>query len=254
MPGSARPHRDTLAFVLAIIGATLWAAFPASALLRDNGVGSDVGFPLVMGAGALLGSWAGTSLWRHVAWPTPAVAAALVAAVVLGVRQEARGASPLGTIVLSSVVSAGIGAVVGARLGWRTRLPQRALLTACIAISGPAILMLSIAVASILGYDAGGSNALVWLVMLSIIPAAAIATWLGGAVMPERFAGWLFAMLTFAFGVSLHDHAEYGPLQGALRGALLAGILTFLATLPVLRRFHRPEAREDLPSARVIDR
>ncbi|MBZ0238638.1 MAG: hypothetical protein K8M05_40380 [Deltaproteobacteria bacterium] len=252
MLGGPHTHRDTLAFALTILGASFWALFPAAMLLRDNGVGPELGFPAVMVTGALLGSWAGASLWRHVAWPTPLVAAGLVAATFIVVRQEYRGQG-IGPLHFTCVASAVAGAALGARIGWRTRVPQRALAMAFIALAGPATVLLAIAVVAVLGYE-GNEGVLGWSVLLSIIPAASIAARLGGPTPPERFALCLFGMLSLAVAAALHRQPEYGLAKGILMGLFFAGIQTLVATIPVRRHFLRRPVRDELPPAQVVER
>lgn len=251
VPGASRTHRDTLAFVLTILGATLWSMWPASMVMAERRLGPEVGIPLLFGAGACVGAWTGVTVWRHVAtWLPPLVAGVVASAVVMIQRQSVDGTTDLDLFRIAGVVCAVAGSAVGVALGRRARVPRRALAAVWITLGGPALLLLGIAGAAALGADVD-SGWLKLIVFFSPVPAAAAATWLCGAVRPRDFTLGLWGLLSV--GV-LMGRPEGDALVAFVLVPIFCGFIALVASVPVRLVHDRRPAREDLPSAQVIER
>lgn len=254
MTAGEHTKRDTFAFALVILGATLWTVFPAVRFLKDEGYGPEIGLPITFGAGSLLGAWAGTTVWRHVSWVIPAVAATLFATVLVVLQSKSwNGTVVVGVHEVIRVTSATAGALAGAFLARAARLPKRALVAALVTLGGPSFLGLAIGVAYAIGYELWSRGA-AWVVMLSIWPTAVIAVRLCGGVHPKAYWSWMFGLLASAFLISLADDRTRSPLGMFVLSMLMGGVLASIASIPVLVIHARRPAAEELPSAQVVDR
>ena len=253
MTAGEHTHRDTFAFVLTILGATLWATLPAATFIRGHG--TSLGLPLVFGAGALLGAWAGAAVWREVSWATPAVAGAMVAAVVTGTRGLAiSGSVDVGSFELTCVASALIGGAAGALLGRRSRRPRPALVAAWIAIGAPAIAAIVLSLASSRGYDIGRGTVL-WSILLAFVPGAVTAALLCRDAQADAFAAWLFGLLYVAFLlVVIGQDDEKDTVQKGIALSVFCFFIAGISAVPVRWMQRRRRERPDLPSATVVDR
>jgi hypothetical protein len=254
MTAGEHTKRDTFAFVLVILGATFWAVFPAVRLLADKGYGPEIGIPVSFAVGALLGAWAGTTVWRHVSSMIPVLAATALAVFILVLRHYSL---PHETGIrvheVIRVASATLGAGVGAFLARRTREPRRALVAALISVSGIVVTGLSIGLVDALGGDLWSPTA-AFLTMFGVGPGAAIAVRLCGRVRPGAFTGWVFAFLASAVFIALADDPKYGRAEALVPSIVLPAILAFIASIPVRRAHRLQPVAEELPTAQVVDR
>jgi len=247
----SRTHRDTLAFVLTILGATLWSAWPASMVIAERRLGPEVGIPLLFGAGACVGAWAGVTVWRHVAtWLPPLVAGAVASAVVVIQRQSTDGTMALDLYRLIGVAGAVAGGAAGVALGRRARSPRRTIAAVWITLGGPALLMLAIAGAAALGADVD-RGWLVLIVLVAPVPAAATAAWLCGAVRPRDFTLGLWGLLSV--GV-LMGRPEEDAVVAFVIVTIVCGFIALVASVPVRLVHDRRPVREELPPAQVVER
>jgi hypothetical protein len=223
-------------------------------LLRDEGYGPEIGFPVAFAAGALLGAWAGTTVWRHVPWIIPAVAAAALAVFMVALRHYSWHRAPFIDVRgLIRVASATLGGTIGALLARRTQEPRRALVAALISISGVMLAGLMIGLIDALVGGVWGPGT-AWLALFGVCPGAAIALWLCGRVLPKAFTWWTFALLASAFVVALADDPKYGPVAAFIAATVIAGIFALIASVPVRVMHRRRRAREELPTAQIVDR
>lgn len=253
-------RRDTFAFVLTMFGSTFWAVIPVSVFFRTEGVWNHVGVPIIFATGAFIGAWSGTTVWRHVSWIVPAVAAGVTAAMGLAMRSLARG--DLSAVEAISVVAAMAGGASGTVLGWRARGPQRALVAAWITLGGPMLVGVSLTLLDQLANVSAG-DAIAWIVLLAFVPSSVVAALLCRGVRPARFAVMFFG-LSFTAMLLMHgsgnedntdggDSEEREPSQAfRFGGALVAcGVITAICSIPVRIAFRRHPETADLPTAQI---
>jgi hypothetical protein len=253
-------HRDTFAFVLAILGASLWALFPLGNLLyKHAGAGREVLPLLVAMAGACVGAWTAGTVWRRVTLATPAVAGALFAAIVVGVFDLQR----CGTVSLSAVeallvAGVALAALAGAAVGRRMREPRVSLVAAWITLGSLGISMLAVTTIDGLGYDVG-ENAGALLLLFGGLPGALAAMVLCEDVHRRSTAMWLILLAATAFAGTVIVRGSSEPELGdaLLAGALAGGILAanvIVAHWVVYSLLWRRRSDKDVPPAQVVQR
>jgi hypothetical protein len=257
MTASARTHRDTLAFVLTIVGATAWAAFPLGTVLQQYTDDPAAGLLTVATAGAFLGAWSAATVWRRVALATAAVAGALCGVLVVGALDlnacRRISISARDALMIGGVAAAAAG---GASLGRMFRTPRTSLVAAWITISSLALIGLGVAIARSLGYEPDDEgNGL--LVLVGGLPGAIIAMILCNGYA-RRSTAWHLVILSVAgfmivaFAGPDHEQQRDGALAGGLIGVLLAAHAAIAHWLvhAVSDRWIRPT----VPTAKVVDR
>jgi len=249
---ASHTHRDTLAFMLTILGASVWAMVPAVAALEGEGLGPNVGISVVFAVGGLLGAWSGTTVWRHVSWTVPAIAAGIIAAGIMELRHHAQtGSFGIETSAVAAVAAAAAGGAVGAMLGRSARSVRRTLVAAWITFSGPGLVGVGAGVSLVLGYVP--TDSAVWLVYASFLPGAILAAVFCRNVHPGAFFSVLFLLLLsfFLIAASKGGAGAGGAFVGAL---LFSAVVAAISAIPI-RIAYRPEAAAaDLPTATLVDR
>jgi hypothetical protein len=245
-------NRDTFAFMLTILGASSWAMVPTAVVLQGEGVGPNVGLPVVFAVGAFLGAWSGTTVWRHVTWVLPAIAAALVAAAAMGLRHRAvEGSFGIEIAGIAAIVGAAAGGAIGARLGWRARTARRVLVAAWIAFSGPALLGIGIGLSVLLGYEP--TESVVWLIFAAFLPGAILAARLCRNVHPGSFFTVHFGLL-LSFLLIAAIEGDASPEAAFVGGFFFSAVVAGISTIPIGIAY-RPEAEAaELPTATIVER
>jgi hypothetical protein len=254
---SGRTHRDTLAFVLTIVGATAWSIFPVGSILQAHTVERVAALLTITTVGAFLGGWSAGTVWNRVPLATAAVAGALCAAVVVGVLDlQCPVETSVGLREIAMMAGVTAAAAGGASLGRRMTTPRTSLVAAWITISSIALFGVVIGVVDALGYevtdDVGGV-----IVLVGGLPGAIAAMILTGGY-ERRPTAWrlvilaVSAFLIVAFGGPDTEARRDGAIGGALIGVVLAAQVAIAHWLvyAVSDRWIRPE----VPAAKVVER
>ncbi|MBE7451994.1 MAG: hypothetical protein HS111_24840 [Kofleriaceae bacterium] len=263
MDGVARTHRDTIAFVLAILGAATWSVFPTIALLHDRlpdrALGTDLILATALVVGAALGAASAATLWRQVALATAGVAGALTAALAVGVMgQIDRGASTAPLAALLTVLVTALAAVGGAVIGRRTRRPWPGLVAAWIVLAASGMAWAGLGLAAVRGASIGAGLITTALLVASLLGAVA-AGLLDRRARPSSMAAWLLGLEVSTFAiVALNEDSSAAGVVGVFIGGLLLSLLFVGAAalgLAAVRRHQPPPTVEaTVPTAEVVER
>lgn len=246
-----RTHRDTLALLLTMVGATCWAVVPVMvgwATLYgngdDNALATLVG-PLALGG--LSGALAAATVWRAVSLFTVGVAGALCGGLAMGAfRFSADGVPAFHAIDLAIAALVAIAAIGGAVLGRRSKRAAPGLVAALITSSAYGIAGGAVAMLAALGVNAAPFMILV--VFFAPVPFIVLAVYLCPDALPGSMALWVFVLAVASFamiGVPSGGVGETvgGLLAGTLLAGMAAGGTAFVASV----------ARHFLPGRRAPD-
>ncbi len=255
MSDAPRTHRDTLAFVLTMAGATCWAVFPVAGIMSEHGVGSGfMRLCLSLVAGGFLGALAAATVVRSIALLTAGVAGALCAGLAIGAIRFVRvGALPLEVTDLAVTISVAIAAVGGAALGRRSRRAWPGLVVALITLSTVAICGAGLAILESLGHEHVGLTVLAMFV--APIPAIVLGMVAFREARPGAVAGSVFVVLASMNLIMAVVNGGEGSTFGMILGgmffsALAAGGTAIVASLTDNFR-PKPSIAPTVPVARV---
>lgn len=253
MSDTPRTHRDTLAFLLAMAGATTWALFPMVALLHHTNSSPVLAVLLVFGPA--IGAFSAAAVWRNVSPTTVGVAAALGAIVTVGTvesfaRGEARAFDLANVLAVSATVAA---AVVAALLGRRWSRGWPGFVAALIILSSAGIAGLALAWLAM--FDASGPIVAAAVLLGCPLVSVILAALLCRDAEPPSIGGWVFfliASITPSLVFSSETRHVAGVIFFMLVVAVVAGFLT--AVVAALVHHLRPRPRPDaaVPPAHVV--
>lgn len=259
MAGGAHTHRDTLAFVLSIIGAIAWSMLPVGGLLYGPGEDPAGGLLTIALVGALLGAWTAASVWREVHPSIAAMAGGLCMAALVGANDlvhRARISVDVFEVVTIALVA--LAAFGGAVVGRRAEIPRVALTASWITIGASAIGGAGLVVLEA-NHALPGHPAMVLVAFLIPFAGALLAAWFCH-VRPGALAGRLFLLSTSAAGFLVLTTPDF---DGEDTGNLMASATAFgliLAAFGALAAWightirQRQQIAPPLPSAHVVDR
>ncbi|HUQ02133.1 MAG TPA: hypothetical protein VM261_06525 [Kofleriaceae bacterium] len=257
----AHTHRDTFAFVLAMGGMTMWALFPAIALVHGNSRDDEQSI-LALGlfVGCLIGAGVGAGVFRGAALATVTVAGALTSALSIGCVSyvEHRTMPALGGFTVSTVLLTTIAAVAGAVLGKRVA-PRPSVAAAAIVLGalGATIALLGLV-------DPVESSTAFYLLLALLFASpllgATIAALVCDGVRPGAVMLWTFALLASTFVILFFTMSEgEGRGNALLGGFFISGVTGACVAVPTivvnaLRRRRVAATAPVVPTAQVVDR
>jgi len=273
MKAGAHTHRDTLGFVLAIVGAMGWSVFPVGGLIFGHGnEDSTVGLLAIAIVGALIGAWSGASVWRHVSPVTAAVAGGIAMAALVGVsdlmkhqrhhhyyeeRHIAFDAISVDTIDIGMIAVVALAAYGGAVLGRRNTIPRVALTAAWIMAGFIAIVGAAIAILEISGVH---TDDWAWPVIFLTPLVGGLVAAAFCHVRPGAIAGRLFGLSVSAFVLLIVLTPSLASRESGDLFAASTAVGLFLAMYGALAALvghairQRLRYEPPLPPAQIVER
>lgn len=259
MSGVERTHRDTLALLLTMVGATCWAVVPVGTVMQMLNWTAHSAAALMMAPlalGGLLGAAAAATVWPALSLRTFGVAGALCGGLAMGAFRFTMSGMPTFRaidVALAGVVA--VAAVGGALLGRRRKRAAPGLVAALITTSAYGVAAGAIGMLAALGVEAPALT--VVIVLFSPVPFIVLAVYLCREAQPGPMAMWVFmltlasmAILSIGNGSSRPGEIVAAIVVGGIFAGIAAGGTAFVASA-AHHLLPAPRAADPVPPARV---